>query len=71
MVTVPADTPVTIPLPVPIVATVVALLVQLPPPVASVKVVVRPEQTFMVPETVDGNGLTVKVEVAIQPVANV
>ena len=71
MVAVPADTPVTMPLPVPIVATVVALLVQLPPPVASVNVVVNPEQTLVVPEIPDGNGLTVKVVEDIHPVARV
>jgi len=49
MVTVPADTPVTTPLPEPIVATAVLLVLQVPPVVASLKVVVAPAQTDIVP----------------------
>ena len=65
MVAVPADTPVTMPV-VPTVATVVAVLLQVPPVVASLNPVVAPAQTVAVPVMVpaDGNGLTVTTLVA-------
>ena len=52
------------------VAIPVLLLLHVPPP-ASLRVVVSPTQTFVVPEMDDGNALTVKVFVAAvpQPVA--
>ena len=50
---------------------VVALLVQVPPLVASLKVVVKPAQTVAVPVMADGNGFTVTTIVAIQLVATV
>lgn len=69
MVTVPAATPVTIPLVEPTVAVSKSLLLQVPPPVASVSVLVDPTQTFIVPVIVAGSGLTVTVtaELALQP----
>jgi hypothetical protein len=60
MVTVPADTPVTMP-EVLIVATLVLLLLQLPPDTVDVSVIVRVAQTDDGPEMVPalGNGITV------------
>ena len=49
------------------VATPGALLVHVPPEVASLKVVVSPTQTAAVPVIAAGNGLTVTIVVAIQP----
>ena len=71
MVVVPASTPLTTPEPVPIVATRVLLLVQLPPVAASVKDVVKPTHTLVVPVMADGNGFTVTGVVIIQPVPRV
>ena len=71
MVTIPEVTPVTVPEVEPMVATPVLLLVQLPPEVASVNVVVKPTHTFVVPPIAAGFGLTVKLVTAIQPVLNV
>jgi len=68
---VPAVTPVTTPLLVPMVATVVLLLLHEPPAVASLSVVVRPEQTLAVPVMEAGNGLTVTTTDVIQPVDKV
>ena len=71
IVEVPVDTPVAIPLAEPIVATAVLLLVHVPPPDASVKVVVVPGHACNVPEIAAGNGFTVTACVAIQPVGSV
>jgi hypothetical protein len=57
----PAVTPVATPVPEPIVATDVALLVQVPPAVASVNVVVTPEHTLDAPDIADGSAFTVAV----------
>ncbi len=65
---VPAATPVIIPLAEPIVACAVLLLLQTPPPVALVRVVVRPTQTDAVPAIAAGMGLTVTAAVTRQPV---
>ena len=55
----------------PIVATLVLPLDQVPPPVASLRVVVKPLQTVAIPVMDEGNGFTVTTFVAIQPVARV
>ncbi len=55
----PAATPVTMPVPLPTVALVTALLVQLPPVVALLSVVVAPIHANVVPVIVAGLGLTV------------
>jgi len=68
---VPARTPVTMPVLVPIVATALLLLLQLPPVVALLSVVVRPSQTLIVPVIEASGGSTVNVNVVIQPVAKV
>jgi len=67
MIAVPADTPVTIP-EVPVVAMPAALLLQVPPLVASLNVVVEPEQIVTVPVMAAGKGLTVMPCMAVQPV---
>ena len=69
--TVPAATPVTIPDDEPTVATPTLPLVHVPPDGVLFNVVVRPAQTVNVPVTDVGNGLTVMVVAAIQPVVNV
>jgi len=71
IVTVPAFTPVTTPVPAPIVAVVISLLLQLPPTVASVKVVFAPVQTVVEPDIAKGVGLTVISYVATQPLGSV
>ena len=71
MVAVPADTPDMMPVPVPILAIAVALLLQLPPVVPSVSVVVKPTHTALDPAMAAGNGLTVTVAVEKHPVGNV
>jgi hypothetical protein len=53
------------------VAIVVPPLLQLPPDVTSLNIVVSPEHTDNVPVIVAGSGLTVSTAVAIHPVANV
>ena len=63
--------PVTMPVVDPTLAIPVALLLQIPPPAASVKVVVNPEQTASVPSIAVGNGFTVTTAVMMQPVGNV
>lgn len=63
IVEVPAVTPITIPEEDPTVAFEL-LLVQLPVPVASFSVVVKPAQTFIVPVIVAGSGFTVTAAVA-------
>ena len=61
---VPAVTPVTTPAPVPTLA-LALLLLQVPPVVVSVKVVVRPVHTFKVPVIFAGGGFILKVVVAM------
>lgn len=68
--TVPAATPVTMPV-VPMVAVEVLPLLQVPLPVASLKVLVRPTHTFAVPVIEAGIGLTVIVADMMQPVGSV
>ena len=71
MVGLPAAPPLTIPDTIPTVACTVLLLLQLPPPVVSDKVVVEPTHTTGVPLIAAGTGLTVTVAVVKQPVGNV
>jgi len=71
MVRAPADTPVMIPVVLPAVASVVLLLLQVPPVVALLSVVVRPAHTLVVPLIAAGSGLTVNAVVMLQPVASV
>ena len=69
---VPPVLPVTTPVTVFTVATVVLLLLHAPPVVPLLNVVVRPEQTEVIPDIAVGNGLTVTVvvvEVAQLPFA--
>lgn len=67
MIVVPPATPVTTPVVAPTVATDVALLLQVPPGVASLSVVVCPEHTSSVPVMADGNALTVTTRMAKHP----
>ena len=67
MVEVPVVAPVIIPDDEPIVAFVL-LLAQVPPP-PSLKVVVKPRQTWFAPEIAAGNAFTVNGAVLMQPVA--
>jgi hypothetical protein len=72
MVAVPADTPVTSPVEALIVATPVALLVQLPPVIVDVKVVVPATQTDWLPLRVPAVGGVVTVMVvAVETVEQV
>ena len=71
IVTVPADTPVTIPLEEPIVANKGLLLLHVPPAVPSNKVSVSPTHTKGRPSMEGGKGFTVTVIVAKQPPGNV
>jgi hypothetical protein len=64
IVTVPAATPVTIPEDVPTVAIVLSLLLQVPPLAASVRAVVAPAQTVVVPVIGDA-GTTFTVVTAV------
>jgi hypothetical protein len=72
IVVVPAPTPVTIPEEVPTVAVPGRLLVQVPPVVASLRIVVVPGHALSVPVIAAGNGLmmivSVPVIVLVQPV---
>lgn len=68
IVAVPVAIPVTTPVLNPILAMSASLLVHVPPGVASVNVVVRPRHTFVTPDILAGNGLTVNVAVIAQPV---
>ena len=70
MTAVPADAPVTTPVPPTAVATVVPPLVQVPPVVPSVNVIVEPTQNDEDAGMVDGAALTVIIVVAVQPVPN-
>jgi hypothetical protein len=67
MTEVPGKNPLTTPPPL-IVATPGDALFQLPPPVASLSVVVEPTHTIVVPVITAGNGSTVTVVVTKQPV---
>jgi hypothetical protein len=62
MVAEPGETPVTVPVDEPMVATALLLLLQVPPEVASVNVVVAPWQRTVpveAPDIAAGNGFTV------------
>jgi hypothetical protein len=67
IVTIPEPAPVTMPVEDPTVATDVALLLHVPPNVASVKVVVALVQTVDAPPIVAGRAFTVTVLIAMQP----
>ena len=67
---VPADAPVTTPVPPTTVATVVPPLVQVPPVVPSVNVIVEPTQNDEDAGILDGAALTVIIVVTVQPVPN-
>ena len=67
IVVVPTVPPFTIPVADPIVA-LVLLLVHVPPPVASLNVVVSPKHTLRSPSIAVGTGFTVTTAVALQPV---
>ena len=67
MVLVPAIMLLITPVDPPIVATNVFPLLQLPPVVASLKVVSEPAHTAAVPKIEVGCGLTLTIAVAIQP----
>ena len=66
----PVPKPLTVPVPV-TVATPVLLLVQVPPPEASLSVVVAPSQTVSVPVIATGCELTLISITAVQPAGNV
>ena len=70
---VPAATPVTIPVPVPTSATDVLLLLQLPKPEGSLRLIVLPTHTLNTVDAVIGSGVgfTVTTVVVKQPVASV
>ena len=63
----PPEMPVTTPVLLFTVATEVLLLLQAPPVVSSLRVIVAPGQTLVEPVMLAGNGLTEKVEVFEQP----
>ena len=66
------DGPPVIPDTVPEVTVVLPLLVlQVPPGLKSVSTVVKPIHTVRLPDIASGNGLSVTIAVAIQPVDNV
>ena len=69
MVAVPAVTPVTKPVDDPTVAIVVEPLLHVPPPVASLSVVVVAIHTCVVPVIEGGSAFTVTVAIAWQPLA--
>ena len=66
----PADTPVTTPVDEPIVAVPVLLLLQVPPAVASAKVMVEPMFTVAVPVIAAGEAFIVIESVFVQPLVN-
>jgi len=70
MGTVPADTPVTTPVAVTVAVAVVPLL-HTPPDVTSLKVVVAPVHTVLLPVIAEGSALTVTGTLVLQPVLNV
>ena len=67
MVAVPPVIPVRIPVVAPIVPTAVLLLLQVPPVLASLRVVVLPAHIGVVPIMAPGVGFTVIVVVVLQP----
>ena len=71
MVAVPAETPETTPVPDATAAIAVLLLLHVPPPVASVNVVVDATHRADVPPIAAGSAFTVIVFAAIQPDASV
>jgi hypothetical protein len=72
IIVVPPAIPVTIPVVAPTVPAAVLLLLQVPDPVRSDKVVDDPAQTVVVPRIDEGNAFTVTTEaVVLQPVPNV
>jgi hypothetical protein len=71
MVAKPALTPLTTPVAAPTVAMPVALLLQVPPGVASLNVVDAPTHMNAVPVMGEGNGFMVTVAVVLQPVGKV
>jgi len=71
IVVVEGETGNTVPLEEPIVATPGALLVHVPPPVASVSAPVDPIHTFVDPDIAGGVAFTVIVVVIKHPVPNV
>jgi hypothetical protein len=66
MVVVPGTSTVSTPVVV-IVATVVTVLLHVPPPVRSVRVVVVPGHRLALPDIIPGSGLTVTIVVTVQP----
>jgi len=64
---VPGDAPVSVPEPAPIVATTVLLLLQVPVPVRSVRLVDDPWHTCEAPPIVAGSGFTTTVATAVHP----
>jgi hypothetical protein len=64
MVAVPVATPPATPVLLPMVATLVLLLLQVPPPVASVRVVFTPTHRPVAPDMAAGDDITVSDEVA-------
>jgi len=70
IIVVPGLIPDTVPLDDPIVAMLIPDDIQVPDDVL-LKILVEPIQTFAVPEIAAGNGLTVTIAVAWQPVASV
>lgn len=71
MVVVPAISALTTPDDEPMVAMAGLLLLQVPPGVASVSVVVKPMQPLVVPFMVPGSGFTVTAVIAVQPAESV
>jgi hypothetical protein len=71
IVAVPGVPPVTVPDAEPMFAVVVLLLVHAPPAVASASVVVSPVHICGTPLIADGNGLTVTMVAAAQPLVRV
>jgi hypothetical protein len=68
---VPEPMPVTIPVPEPMVASVTLLLLQFPPDVGLLNVIVVPTHTFAVPDMAAGNGFIVTGKIVWQPVGKV
>jgi hypothetical protein len=71
IVAVPEATPDTTPVDAPMAATAVLLLVQVPPPVVLVSIVVEPTQTVCVPAIFAGVAFTVTTDVLKQALASV
>jgi 1,4-dihydroxy-2-naphthoate octaprenyltransferase len=68
---VPADTPVTTPVIIPTMATAVLLLLQSPPIVVVLRVIVAPSHTVDSPESAAGDRFTVTIAMAEHPAADV